>query len=156
MALAKTCAQCALREQCTRAKSGRTVKRHVRQDELNTMLKTAKSQSAKKDIRARQHISERSFARAKRYGYQRARWRGLWRMEIQDFLIAAVQNITVLVSQPKHKISKSNIKKAPVRNRLQCVTESALKVIFKLIMSATSQQMRLLKGQNNWCQLAHR
>jgi hypothetical protein len=33
----KVCADCELREQCTRNKSGRTVKRHLRQDELNAM-----------------------------------------------------------------------------------------------------------------------
>jgi len=39
----------------------------------------------------------------------RARWRRLWRMEIQDFLIAAIQNITILIKQPKGRLSKSNI-----------------------------------------------
>ncbi|MDO9528794.1 MAG: hypothetical protein Q7J27_06490 [Syntrophales bacterium] len=30
-------------------------------------------------------------------------------MEIQDFLIAAVQNITILIRQPKDRMSKSNV-----------------------------------------------
>ena len=30
-------------------------------------------------------------------------------MEIQDFLTAAIQNIVVLISQPKHRISKSHV-----------------------------------------------
>jgi hypothetical protein len=30
-------------------------------------------------------------------------------MQIQDFPIAAIQNITVLISQPKHRISKINV-----------------------------------------------
>jgi hypothetical protein len=97
-----------LKDQCTRSKSGRTLKRHVRQDELDILIKAAKSKSAKRDIKRRQDLSERSFARSKRYGYKRARWRRLWRMKIQDFLIAAIQNIIVLVSQPKHRMSKSN------------------------------------------------
>ena len=29
-------------------------------------------------------------------------------MEIQDFLIAAIQNITVLIKQPQSRMSKSN------------------------------------------------
>ena len=33
-------------------------------------------------------------------------------MEIQDSLIAAIQNIIVLVSQPRHRISKSNVQAA--------------------------------------------
>lgn len=103
------CSKCNLKEACTHSKDGRTLKRHARQDELDITLKEAKSQRAKRDIKTRKHLSERSFARSKRYGYQRARWRGLWRMEIQDFLIAAIQNIIVLVSQPKHRVSKSNV-----------------------------------------------
>jgi hypothetical protein len=35
----------------------------------------------------------------KRYGFDRSRWRGLWRMEIQELLICAVQNIQVLVNK---------------------------------------------------------
>ncbi len=36
-------------------------------------------------------------------------------MEIQDFLIAAVQNITILIKQPKDKMSKSNVRTEEVR-----------------------------------------
>jgi transposase len=103
-----TCATCELRAQCTRSRTGRTVKRHLRQDELDTMLSDTKSRQAKRDIKTRQHLSERSFGRSTRYGFKRARWRRLWRVEIQDFLIAATQNITVLITHSQGKISKSN------------------------------------------------
>ena len=103
-----TCAQCELRSKCTRSKDGRSLKRHVRQEELDVMLKKAESRKARRDIKHRQDLSERSFAWSTRYGYKRARWRNLWRMEIQDFLIAAVQNITILIKQSKKKMSKSN------------------------------------------------
>jgi hypothetical protein len=86
-----------LRRECTRAKDGRSLKRHTRQDELDIMFKGATSRQAKRDIKTRQHLSERSFAHSTRYGFKRARWRRLWRMEIQDFLIAAVQNIRILI-----------------------------------------------------------
>jgi len=118
-ASAKTCAQCQLKEKCTRSKSGRTLKRHVRQQELDIMLKEAKSGKAKRDIKARQHLSERSFAQSKRYGYKRARWRRLWRMQIQDFLVAAVQNISVLIAKPKDTISKSNVQIENIGNQLK-------------------------------------
>jgi len=65
------------------------------------MLKQAYSPESKKDIRTRQHLMERSFARATRYGYQRARWRGLWRVQIQEYLTAAIQNIMILVKDVK-------------------------------------------------------
>jgi transposase len=107
-ASAGTCATCELRAQCTRSKTGRTVKRHLRQDELDTMLSDANSRQAKRDIKTRQHLSERSFARSTRYGFKRARWRRLWRVEIQDFLIATIQNILVLITHAQEKLSKSN------------------------------------------------
>ena len=88
---------------------------HVRQEELDVMVKKAESRNARRDIKHRQDLSERSFAWSTRYGYKRARWRNLWRMEIQDFLIAAVQNITVLIKQPKDKMSKSNVRMEEVR-----------------------------------------
>ncbi len=49
------------------------------------------------------HLSERSFAQSKRYGYKRARWRRLWRVQIQDFLVAALQNIKILVNHSRSK-----------------------------------------------------
>jgi hypothetical protein len=51
---------------------------------------------------------ERSYARGTWYGYDRARWRGLWRVQIQEYLIAAIQNIQVLLKygyEPKKSLS---------------------------------------------------
>jgi len=95
----KVCAVCELREQCTRNKSGRTVKRHLRQDELNAMRGRSQSAEARKDIKTRQHLMERSFARSTRYDFDQARWRGLWRMRIQELLVCSIQNIQVLIKQ---------------------------------------------------------
>ena len=100
----KVCAACLIREQCTRNKSGRTIKRHLRQEELDRMRETSRSAWAKRDIKTRQHLMERSFARGTWYGFDRARWRRLWRVQIQEYLIAAIQNIEVLLrlgEQPK-------------------------------------------------------
>jgi transposase len=73
----KTCEACHLRGQCTKNKSGRTIKRHLRQEELDKMREATHSAKARRDIKTRQHLMERSFARGARYGYDRARWRGL-------------------------------------------------------------------------------
>ncbi len=99
------CAECQLRAQCTRAKDGRTLKRHVRQDDLDRMLSLAEKQEAKQDIRTRQHLSERSFARSTRYGFKRSRWRRLWRVQIQDYLVAAIQNIQILARGTKKRVA---------------------------------------------------
>src|SRR3972149_6466644 len=91
------CRVCDLRPQCTQNKAGRTVKRHLRQEGLDYMRALAGTAVSKNDIKTRQHLMERSFARAKRYGYDRARWRGLWRVRIQEYLIASIQNIQILL-----------------------------------------------------------
>ncbi len=109
------CIQCDLRNQCTRSKDGRTLKRHVRKDELDVMLDEAKSRQAKRDLIQRKHLSERSFAKSTRYGFKRARWRSLWRMEIQDYIVAAIENIMILIAQPKKQISKSNVQTEQAR-----------------------------------------
>ena len=101
VAAAGTCNRCQLKDQCTKAKSGRTLKRHLRQNDLDHMVEKANSPEAKKDIKTRQHLMERSFAQATRYGYQRARWRRLWRVQIQEYLTAAIQNIKILVKDVK-------------------------------------------------------
>jgi len=101
IASASTCNSCELKEKCTKAKSGRTLKRHVRQNDLDFMVDQANSREAKRDIRTRQHLMERSFARGTRYGYQRARWRRLWRVQIQEYLTSSIQNIMVLLRHVK-------------------------------------------------------
>jgi len=104
----KVCAACLIREQCTRNKSGRTIKRHLRQEELDKMRETSRSARARRDIKTRQHLMERSFARGTRYGYDQARWRGLWRVQIQEYLIASIQNLQVLLKyggQPTRRLA---------------------------------------------------
>lgn len=96
-----TCSSCLLRSQCTTSPTGRTIKRHSRHDDLKYMRHQAQSAVSKKDIKQRQHLMERSFAQATRYGFKRARWRRLWRVEIQEYLIAAVQNIMIFLRHVK-------------------------------------------------------
>ena len=53
-----------------------------------------------RDRARRKHLIEGSFAdAANNHGFKRARWRGLWRQQIQDWLIAAVQNLRILMSK---------------------------------------------------------
>lgn len=69
------------------------------------MLIQSQTRQAKGDIKKRQHLMERSFAYSTRYGYQRARWRRLWRVKIQEYLTSAIQNIMVLVRNIKEQRS---------------------------------------------------
>ena len=43
---------------------------------------------------------EGSFAdAANNHGFKRSRWRRLWRQRIQDYLIAVVQNVRILIRE---------------------------------------------------------
>jgi hypothetical protein len=97
------CSACALMNQCTTSKAGRSIKRHLRQAELDRMRTRARSALARQDIRTRQHLMERSFARSTRYGFKQARWRRLWRVQIQEYLTAAVQNMMILLRHVKER-----------------------------------------------------
>lgn len=101
------CGQCLLRIGCTRSESGgRTIKRHERQEILDRLRLQAQSRSSRRDIQIRQHFMERSFAQATRLGLKRARWRGQWRVQIQDYLIAIAQNVELLIAHawPKPRV----------------------------------------------------
>jgi len=114
---AKVCNRCPLKPQCTRSNQGRTIKRHVRQDDLHRMLIQSQSGAARSDIRLRQSLMERSFARSKRFGYKRARWRRRWRVQIQAYLTAAIQNIMVLVRYAKDQGAAAEARLAQPRSK---------------------------------------
>jgi hypothetical protein len=54
---------------------------------------------ARRDRARRRHLVEGSFADAKRHHFKRSRWRRLWRQQIQDWIIAAIQNIKLLIKK---------------------------------------------------------
>jgi len=94
------CAGCALRAQCTRSKQAGVVSRHEAAGVLEVCRAQAHSAAAKRDRQRRQYLMEGSFAdAANNHGFKRARWRRLWRQQIQDYLIAAIQNIRILLAR---------------------------------------------------------
>lgn len=106
MARAGTCDACTLRAQCTQAKGGRRIQRFDRQEEIEQARAQSQSQAALRDRRRRKHLIEGSFAdAANAHGFKRARWRGLWRQQIQNHLIAACQNLRILVGKNLRKPS---------------------------------------------------
>jgi len=98
----KDCFTCVLQPKCTRNKLGRAVHRHVHKEELDYMVTISNTFEAKKDIKTRQHLMERSFAKSTRYGFDRARLRGLWKVNIQEYMTAAIQNIQTLIRYMKN------------------------------------------------------
>jgi transposase len=94
----KLCQACSLRQQCTRSKTGRTLKRHQHHERIQQAREQSHSRLAKQDRRRRRHLMEGSFADgANNHGLKRARWRGLVNQQMQDFLIASCQNIRTLL-----------------------------------------------------------
>jgi transposase len=94
----KLCADCALREQCTDSKRGRSIRRHEQAELVEAARCEANSWAAAYSRKRRRHVMEGSFADAfNNHGAKRARWRGLARQRIQSWLIATVQNFRVLV-----------------------------------------------------------
>jgi hypothetical protein len=53
---------------------------------------------------------EGSFAdAANNHGFKRARWRRLWRQQIQDYLIAAIQNIRIILARTVLRPAADNV-----------------------------------------------
>ena len=95
---AKLCAACPLRSKCTQAKMGRSVTRPIFLALVKEGQEQAKSMAGKRSRRRRQSAMEGSFAEsANNHGLKRSRWRRLWRQRIQDWLIATVQNLKILI-----------------------------------------------------------
>ena len=65
---------------------------------LEQAFKDTRSEACFEDLKLRQHLMERSYANGIRYGYKQARWRGLWRVSIQQLLAATVQNLVKMAS----------------------------------------------------------
>ena len=94
----QVCGACHLRSQCTRAVHGRTLQRHEHQELVDRARAQAQSRAGRADQRRRQFLSEQSFGdAANNHGFKRSRWRRLWRQQIQDWLIAGIQNIRILL-----------------------------------------------------------
>jgi len=97
---ASLCTNCQMRAQCTKSRTGRSVTRPVFSELVEAGREQANSQAAYNDRRRRKHLMEGSFAdAANNHGFKRARWRGLWRQRIQDYLIAVVQNLRILMKK---------------------------------------------------------
>jgi transposase len=134
----KACRNCSLVTQCTTSKNSRTLTRPRRKEDLDRMRNAAQSSTARKDLHIRQHLMERSFARATRYGFKRARWRRIWRVQIQEYLTSAIQNIMVLLSYGKEKGTAN-------------AATLTFKSTKKLFASLNPLSLRIRKGIDTFC-----
>jgi hypothetical protein len=84
---------------------------------LEKMLFQAESAQGRVDRKTRQHLMQRSFARGTRYGIKQARWRRLWRVEIPEYLTAAIQNMVVLIRYLKEPLRALSAALSPAVDR---------------------------------------
>ena len=82
--------------------TGRTVRWHTRHEILSAMYAAGRSRKAKRNLRIRQHLMERPFARGVCFGMKKARWRRLWRVQIQEYLVSTVQTVTSTATMERH------------------------------------------------------
>jgi len=100
------CRTCALRAECTRGQR-RSLTRHSRQDDLDRIIANLKTDPARRDLRRRKHLMERSFATAVRHGFKRCRWRRLQGAETHELLVATAQNIATLIRHASRTLPRA-------------------------------------------------
>lgn len=125
----KVCKACQIRSQCTRAAKGapRTIKRHINQEAIDAARIQSHSPAAKRDRVRRKWLMEGSFAdSANNHGFKRARWRRLRNQKIQDYLIAYVQNIRILLARMKHYDTATANKLQKIKNTAHTTLCNAL------------------------------
>jgi nitroreductase len=72
--------------------------RHHEHELIERAWAQAHTSAARRDRRRRRYLMAGSFAQAANlHHFKRARWRRLWRQQIQDWLIAACQNVRLFV-----------------------------------------------------------
>lgn len=97
---AAVCADCALRNKCTRSKRGRRVGRSLDADTVDRVRGYHTTQPFARAMRKRRVWVEPLFAEAKDWhGLRRFRLRGLEKVNAEALLIAAGQNLKRLLSQ---------------------------------------------------------
>lgn len=92
-ASAKACRDCPLKADCTQSKF-KTITRHIWEDSKDRANQRRLETWAKKTYKRRNETVERSFADAKQHhGHRYAKYRGLWKVQMQCLLAATAQNI---------------------------------------------------------------
>ena len=103
------------RARCVARVTSRTVQRHEKQAIRDVARAQAHSASVRRDCKRRRLI-EHSFAdAANNHHFKRARWRRLWRQRIQDYLIAAIQNVRILLAHQNPKQIAAAVMTLPER-----------------------------------------
>jgi len=95
----KTCRQCQYFEMCVTSKqSGRQIQRNLNQEYIDWADNCLTKHKRKQLMARRKHKAEGSFAdAANNHGFKRSRFRGIGKVQIQNLMIAAIQNLRKLM-----------------------------------------------------------
>lgn len=91
----KTCEQCQYFKKCVTSKdSGRQIQRNLNQKYIDWADACLTKCKRKRLMSRRKHKAEGSFAdAANNHGFKRSRFRGIGKVQIQNLMIAAIQNL---------------------------------------------------------------
>lgn len=94
------CPRCEFKAKCTRSKRGRELRVPLELEVVEQGRRESLSRAGYVDRRRRKYLMEGSFGDAAGcHHFKRARWRGLRKQSIQDYLIAVCQNLRILCSR---------------------------------------------------------
>jgi len=128
------CAHCVWRKRCTNSARGRSVQRHVQSPLLEELRAEAQSPAARYSRQRRKHVMEGSFADGtNNHGLKRSRWRGLWRQRIQGWMIAAVQNLRLLLRKATQRPSQAVINEQVEVSFVSTIGRKPFKIEFKRV-----------------------
>jgi IS5 family transposase len=128
----EVCSSCPLRAECTKNAAGRTVIRDPDQKYVEWADGCGSRAARRRLLGRRLAVGEGSFADASNnHHFKRARWRRLWRVEIQNLLVATAQNLRKLVGikraqKPEGPVSK--VLGRPLR-ALEAAIEGTLRLV---------------------------
>ena len=129
----QTCESCVYFLQCVSSKThGRQVVRNTRAEYFQWADECLTSGQRKRLMARRKTKAEGSFAdAANNHGFKRARWRGLAKVEIQNLLIAAIQNLRKLV--------RAVTSRKPAKVSKLCVLEHKIAVLENILQYSSAE-----------------
>jgi len=112
----KTCQQCLHFHECVTSKnSGRQIQRNPNEEHIEWADNCLSTYRRKRLMARRKHKAEGSFAdAANNHGFKRSRFRGIEKVQIQNLIIAAIQNLRKLLRHISRKtaLGASNLASA--------------------------------------------
>ena len=106
----KICEQCLHFQECVTSKnSGRQIQRNVNEQYIEWADNCLPKYERKRLMARRKYKAEGSFAdAANNHGFKRSRFRGIEKIQIQNLMIAAIQNLRKLMRHICHKPAKES------------------------------------------------